>query len=382
MQQKIKILHFPIANSKGGITRYALNVWKEIDKSKFQFDFATLSPHLDFEDEIVSTGSKVYYISCSAEANQGQFVSEFCEVLKQEYDIVHLYTSWWKSYLVERLCINFQVPKVIVYAVNGGVDALRREYNFDEAIHKHEQVKSEFNESNATDFWACSKVAADFLYGEQIPREKIKLMSVPIDVENFGYDSEIRNKYRRKYNLENCFVMGHVGRFEYQKNHEFLIKVFYEVSQYISEARLLLLGDGKFMPEIKSQVKALGIEDKVIFLGKFEDVCDWWYQAMDVFCLPSRFEGLPAVLLEAQASYLPCVYSDLITDEAIINDNVSRMPLDIEIWKKKLIELSKKRSEGVREQHKDSSLCALRLRGRDIKSEIKHIEEEYLRGLL
>lgn len=382
MKQKIKVLLIPIRNSKGGITRYALNIWKAIDKEKFQCDFMTFSAYLDFADELVDAGCKIHYVSCYAEENEEQFVNEVRDILKQGYDIVHFFTNHWKSFLVEKICMELQIAKVIVHAVNGGVDVLPgNNHSLDEEVIKHEQKKSEFNEQYATDFWACSKVAADFLFGKQISREKIRIMPVPIELAKFGYDAEIRNKYRKKYNLENCFVMGHVGRFDYQKNHEFLIKVFYEVSKYVSVARLLLLGDGKLMPEIKSGVRELGIEDKVIFLGKFEDVCDWWYQAMDVFCLPSRFEGQPAVLIEAQASYLPCMYSDLITEDATVNDNASRLPLDIEIWKKKLLELSEKRNERDREQYKDSSLRALQKRGCDIKLEIEHIEEEYLRGL-
>lgn len=383
MQQKIKVLLIPIRNSKGGITRYALNIWGTIDKSKFKCDFVTFSSYLDFADELIDAGSKIHYVSCYAEENEEQFINEIRNILKQGYDVVHFFTNHWKSFLVEKLCMECHVPKVIVHAVNGGVDVLPgNNHSFDEETYKHEKIKSEFNESYGTDFWACSKLAADFLFGEQIPHEKIKIMPVPIDIAKFGYNAGIRSEYRKKYGLENCFVMGHVGRFEYQKNHEFLIKVFFEVLKHVSTARLLLLGDGKLMPEIKSQVRTLGIEDKVIFLGRFEDVCDWWYQAMDVFCLPSRFEGQPAVLIEAQASYLPCVYSDLITSDATVNENVSRISLDIEVWKEKLVELSRERSDEIREQRKEDSLCALRNRGCDIKLEIKHIEKEYLRGLL
>lgn len=383
MQQKIKVLQFPIANSKGGITRYALNIWKMLDKEKFQCDFATVNSYLDFEDELLAMGSKIHHIISRAEMDEEQFMSEFRNILKQGYDVVHLYTNYWKSFLVEKLCMEFQVHKVIVHAVNGGANVVQgNKEKFDEAMFRHEQVKARFNQLYATDFWACSKVAADFLFGEQIPRDKIKIMPVPIDLERFSFEPEVRSKYRKKYALENCFVIGHVGRFEYQKNHEFLIKVFYEVSKSVNSAKLLLLGDGKLMTEVKSQIKALDIEDKVIFLGKFEDICDWWYQVMDVFCLPSRFEGQPAVLIEAQASYLPCVYSDLITSEAIVNDNVFRLPLDVGVWKEKLIAMLGCCNDEVRKQHRESSLLMLQNRGCDVKLEIKNIEKEYLRGIL
>lgn len=383
MKRKIKVLQLPIRSSKGGITRTALSIWKMIDKEKFQYDFVTFSSYLDFAEELENAGSRIHYVSCYAEEDEEQFIKEICSILKQGYDVVHIYTNHWKSYLIEKLCMEMQVPKVIVYAVNGGVDVLPgNQHSLDEEREQHERVKAKFNESYATDLWACSKVAADFLYGEHISREKIKIMPVPIELEKYSFDAEIRNSYRKKYGLEKCFVIGHVGRFDYQKNHEFLIQVFYEAQQHISNAKLLLLGGGKLMSEIKFKVKELGIEDKVIFLGRLEDDYDWWYQVMDVFCLPSRFEGLPGVLLEAQASYLPCVYSDLITSEASINDNMSRIPLDVGTWVEKLVEISEKGNDNTREQHREDSLRVLRDRGRDVKLEIRHIEEEYLRGLL
>ncbi len=382
MQRKIKVLQFPIASSKGGITGYALNIWKNINKDRFQFDFATMSKSLDFADELTKSGCKIYYISCYAEDNKEQFINEFKNILAEgDYDIVHLHTKQWKSILAEQAAKELGIKKIIVHAHSTGVDALDEEKRNIE-IRLHNQVFEQLTEDVATDYWACSKLAADFLFGNKIPYTEIKIMPALIDLERYKFDLEIRNIYRRKYGLEDCFVIGHVGRFEYQKNHEFLIKVFSEVSKLVCSAKLLLLGTGKLMPEIKAQVEKLDIKDKVIFLGRLEGVCDWWYQVMDTFCLPSRFEGQPAVLIEAQTSYLPCIYSDSITSEATINDNVSRIPLDVDIWKEKLIELSKKENTEVRERYKDDSLKAVQNKGYNTKSGIRRIEKEYLGGIL
>lgn len=112
--RKIKILQFPIANSKGGITQYILQNWKFIDKAKFEFDFATMSKSLDFENELKKTGSKIYYISCYAEDNKEKFVREFTEILSNgNYDIVHLHTKQWKSFLVERIAKEAGIKKLL-----------------------------------------------------------------------------------------------------------------------------------------------------------------------------------------------------------------------------------------------------------------------------
>lgn len=379
--RKIKILQFPVADYHGGITRTMLNFWRRMDKERFECDFATMSKtRLVFEDELLDMGSKVHYLSCYAEENEEQFRKEFRNILKQGYDVVHLHTKQWNGFTAEELCMDENVPKVIVHAHNSCVEMVKDIEKYQYYVSRHEEVKKKFNDSLATDFWACSRWAGDFIFGEQIPHDKIKIMPVSIEMEKFCFDSDVRNAYRKKYELENCFVIGHVGRFAYQKNQEFLIRVFNEVLKQVRSARLLLLGDGTLMPEMKALARELDIEKKVIFLGGLDDVCNWWYQAMDVFCLPSRHEGQPGVMVEAQASYLPCVYSDLITSEATINDNVFRIPLEIAAWSNKLVELSEMRSDGERQSHAEDCQRRLRDRGCDISFEVKHLEDEYAKG--
>lgn len=370
--KKVKVLQFPIANSKGGITHYALDNWKWMDKSKFQCDFVTMSKKLDFADEILATGSRIFYISCYAEQNKEQFVKEFDKILSEGYDVVHLHTKQWKSFLVEELCKKHGIPKIIVHSHSTGIDTLdpiKREWE----VQQHEQVKKKFSVDMATDFWACSKAAADFLFGEQIPGDIIRIMPNAIDLSKFAYNQEIRSRYRREYGLENCFVIGHVGRFVYQKNHEFLIKVFYEVSKEICNARLVLLGEGELITKIQRQVEEYNLKNKVLFLGKRDDV-NYWYQAMDAFCLPSRFEGLPISMIEAQAAGLPCADSMEITEEVVITDHVVRLPLDVEMWREQLL--------NYREIVRKDDQMSLRNAGYDIQEQIKVIEKFYRGGVI
>lgn len=369
---KVRILQFPIANSNGGITHYALNNWKWMNKDIFQCDFATMSKRLDFEDEILATGSKVYYISCYAEEDEKQFQKEVREILANGYDIVHLHTKQWKSFIVEELCIEYGVPKIIVHSHNTGIDTLDPQKR-DFETRLHERMKQKFSVSLATDFWACSRLAAKFVFGKQIPQEKIAIMPNAIELDCFAFDQRVRIEYRKKYELENCFVIGHTGRFEYQKNHDFLIDVFTAVSKVIDSARLVLLGDGRRFPEIKSKVADLGLERKILFLGHRTDINNW-YSAMDLFLLPSKFEGLPIAAIEAQASGLSCLVSDRITEEVMINENVSMLPLEVGLWTEKILECHQ---NNYREENGKINLMK---EGYDIAMQIKIIENEYLSG--
>ncbi|MBR5598258.1 MAG: glycosyltransferase [Lachnospiraceae bacterium] len=371
---KIKILQFPIANSNGGITHYALNNWKFMDKDCFHCDFATMSKKIDFENEIIQTGSKIHYISCYAEDNKEQFRYEFEKILDERYDIVHLHTKQWKSFLVEQICKEKGVKKIIVHAHNAGIDTLDSKKR-DLEIKLHEETKRNFTEKMATDYWACSKKAGEFLFGEQIDKKKIKVMPNAIELDKFAFNSEVRKEYRRANEMEDYFVIGHIGRFVYQKNHDFLINVFYELTKEVDNIKLVLLGDGELLPEVKRKVKELKLENDVLFLGHRDDIYNW-YSAMDIFCLPSRFEGLPLSMIEAQASGVCCIASSEITEEVKICDNVSFLPLEQCKWKEKIMSLYSEYSldENKREKTPEKLVNA----GYNLRDQVKIIEKEYL----
>lgn len=367
---KIRILQFPIANTKGGTTEYVLNNWKYIDKSKFQFDFATISKTLDFEDELKEQGCKVYYISCYAEENKAKFIEEMNIILDQGYDVIHLHTNCWKSFLVEELAKKKGIPKIIVHSHNTMV-LEEDEEGRKKALVLHELKKSQLSEDLATDFWACSKMAAEWLFGNRIPEEKVVIMKNAIDVEKFQFDNNIRLKYRKELGLENSFVIGNVGRFVYQKNHEFLINVFIKLKKQKNNVKLLLIGIGPLEGKVLNKVNENNLNDDVIFLNKRVDI-NKLMQAMDIFCLPSRFEGLPITLIEAQAAGLKCITSENVSQGVEITDDIVRIPLDEEIWIEKIVKIA----EGYARCNNNGIISKA---GYSIQNQIKLLENLYCR---
>lgn len=369
MRRKIKILQFPIANSYGGITHYALNNWKYLDKNKFQCDFATMSAKLDFAEELEATGSKIHYISCYAEDNEKRFIKEINEILDKGYDIVHLHTKQWKSFLFEQICMERKVPRVIVHAHSTKCDAKEPEIRELET-RNHFCVRKRLSENIATDFWACSDEAADWLYGDRIPREKICVMKNAIEVEKFAFHQQTRDKLRREYGLENKFVMGNVGRLVYQKNQSFLIEAFARAYEKRQDLELILLGDGELRQNLEKQAAESGIAQAVHFLGKRENV-NAFYQMMDLFVLPSNFEGLPIALIEAQTAGLKCICSDYVSKDADLTGNTDFLPLDVNRWANEILEKCKSYE---RKNMAETVIHA----GYDIKAQIKEIERMYI----
>lgn len=373
--KKIRVLQFTVANSKGGSTQLILQWWKYIDRNRFHFDFVTMSKTLDFADKLEAEGSKVFYISCYAEDNEKKFTNEMRKILLEgDYDVVHLHTKFWKSFIVERLAKETGVRKIIVHAHNTGIDTSDEKKREGE-LEQHNTLLKKLTADIATDYWTCSKMAANFLFGNQIPENRVTLIKNAIELSRYGYNPKVRQEYRNKFGITDEFVIGNVGRLVYQKNQEFLIDVFYELfykDNFNKEFKLLLVGSGDREDEYKEIVKNRGLEDKVIFVGQRTDV-PGLLQAMDIFCLPSRFEGLGIVLIEAQASGLPCITSDIVPKDAIINDNVVQVSLDKYLWKKKILEYGKKEYSRKDERQK------LAAYGYDIEKQIKQIEDEYER---
>lgn len=367
--KKIKILQFPIANSYGGITHYALNNWKWMDKNKFQCDFATMSKKLDFADEILETGSKIHYISCYAEENREQFIKEVNQILDEGYDVVHLHTKQWKSFLMEEICLERKVLKIIVHSHSTRCDANDAEKRELET-KEHYRVRELFNENLATDFWACSKSAAEWLFGERIPENKIKIMNNAIETEEFVYKKDVRQRLRKEFGVEDKFVIGNIGRLVYQKNQEFLLDVFAKVAEFRKNVVLMIIGDGELKEKLQLQSQKLGIEEQVMFLGKRSDTNDL-YQMLDLFVLTSRFEGLPISMIEAQTAGLRCLCSDTVTREIDITGNVRLLPLVNTVWSKAI-------GEEVKEYTRENMYQIITEAGYNNLMQIKRIEREYL----
>ena len=327
--EKIKVLHFTIANTGGGITKFVLRLWKYIDKEHFHFDFVTMSKYLD--EALEAEGCKIYYLSVYAEDDREQFIKEVSEILDNGYDIVHLHTSWWRGFLLEDISRKKGIEKIIIHSHNTDVH-IKENQSRERARKLHFEQRELLTENKATDFIACSEEAAKWLYGDKISKENIHIIPYAIEIENYVYNDDIRECYRNKLGLNpNDYVIIHVGRFAYQKNHEFLLDVFRGILEQNQNTKLILVGIGELEEKIRKKVHQYNMDEKVLFLGKREDV-NCILQAADVFVFPSRFEGFGIVLIEAQAAGLKCVVSNEIPTIAKITNNIEFLPFDKNQW--------------------------------------------------
>lgn len=365
---KIKVLQFPIANARGGITQYALQNWEFIDKTRFQFDFATRSKSLDFADELIAQGCKIHYLSCSSEENEEQFIKEVNQILDEGYDVIHLHTSYWKGFLVEKLAVERKCPIIIVHSHSTMVEVLNEQQRI-QSIEVHNSYKHSLPLEYATHFTSCSNRAANWLFGEQIPRDRIQILKNAIDISKFGYSPSIRESYRELFGLQDCFVIGHVGRFTYSKNHIMLIEIFNEVFRKVPHARLMLVGSGELEAGIHQKIKDFELEDAVLFMGKRQDV-PLLLQSMDVFLLPSLFEGLGLALIEAQTAGLKCYASLGVPEEAKITPNLKFLNNSVSEWAKHIL-------EDVKGYSRVDMRSVVEERGYSLEKQIKVLEKLY-----
>lgn len=259
-------------------------------------------------------------------------------LITENYDYVHIHSDVANKLLISGLAARrAKVKKIIFHSHASGIDGSNRGLK----MFLHEMCRP-FLKFIGTDFVACSDVAANWMF-PNIPINKIILINNGIDLKEFRYNPLKRANERARLGLEESnLLIGHIGRFAYQKNHEYLISIFSEIIKYNPKARLLLVGTGPNKNKIVKMVNEKALQDYVIFYGTTKRVNDL-LQAMDVFVLPSHFEGLPIVGVEAQAAGLPVIFSDQITHEAKLIDSTEFLPIttdSIELWYKKINELS------------------------------------------
>lgn len=240
---------------------------------------------------------------------------------KGHYDVVHSHLDWFMNSYVCFLAMLAGIKKRIA--------------------HHHQAYSNNLLCSLmripcklfATHWLACGEAAAINGWGRNaLKKGKVTILPNAIDPERFRFNETVRHEIRTKYEIaENDFVVGHVGRFYPQKNHEFLIDIFAEFHKRTANAKLLLLGDGPLQEHIKQKVESLGLTNTVIFAGLQKDVAPF-YNAMDAFAFPSLWEGLPLVLVEAQYNGLCCFLSEHITKDACISPKAENLPLNLALW--------------------------------------------------
>lgn len=321
--EPIRIAHIVGKMMNGGVEAVVMNYYRHIDRNKIQFDFivdedSTCIPR----EEIESLGGRVYTVPPYQKL--GKYISALKSLFKENhYKIVHSHIntlSVFPLYAAKKAGVPVRIAHSHSTAAPG---------EWKKNILKY--TLRPFAKVYATHYAACSRYAGEWLFGRRsMKRGEVTIFNNAIDLDKFKYNENVRNEVRKELGLEGKFVIGHVGRFCYQKNQEFLIDVFEEIYKRNPDAVLILIGDGLDRKKIEEKAKTVpGIR----LLGNRNDV-DRLYQAMDVFVLPSRYEGLPVVGVEAQATGLPCVLSDKITEEAKMTESVTFQSIETcpEIW--------------------------------------------------
>ena len=365
MSEPIRILQVFASLDRGGAEAMIMNLYRKIDKEKIQFDFVVNDRDTEYahEKEITDLGGRIFRVPRFKLFNYSTYKKAWINLFENhpEWEIVH-------GHHTSPAFIYLSVAKrkkrlTIAHSHIAGTEKNIKSYS-KKLMRLPLRYISDY-------LFACSDKASKWMFGNR--SKKAHLINNSIDSAVFSYDECIRNKARKNLGIEDRFVIGHIGRFQTQKNHNFLIDVFYEVRKKNSHAVLLLIGDGDLRSSIKKKVESQGLEGSVLFLGVRSDIPELLL-AMDMFLFPSLYEGLPVTLMEAQASGLKILASDTITNEVAITDNVEFMSLNssAEVWADRIM----KYSNGY--ERKDTSQEIVSA-GYDIKSTAKWYENFMLK---
>lgn len=360
MSEPIRVLQVVTYMGRGGLETMLMNYYRNIDRNKVQFDFLThRDERWDYDDEIESLGGKIYHLP-----KLNPFIKSYLNALDKffkehkEYQIVHCHQD----------CLSGVVLKV---AKKNGVRftiAHAHSASQDKNLKYFIKVLAKKNIKKYSDkMFACGEEAGKWMF----ETDNFEVLNNAIDTDLYTYNKEKADKVKKEFSIENKFVVGHVGRFNYPKNHKFIIDVFNEVQKVKEDSVLMLVGDGDLRHEIEQKVQDLGLSEKVIFTGVRSDVNDL-IQGMDVFLFPSLYEGLGIVLIEAQAAGLKCIISDNIPKDGVLTDDVTCIGLDQSpaVWANEIL----KHQEYKRANNKE----IIKKANYDIKNNAKKLEQFYI----
>lgn len=372
MNQPIRILHVLGTTNLGGAESRIMDLYRHIDREKIQFDFLIHTTKEGFFDrEIKQLGGKIYYLPSFRVYNYFAYKKACREffISHNEYRAVqgHM-TSTASIYLP--VAKKAGVPITIAHARSAGVDKGMKGW-ITKLFRKNLNRKCDY-------MFACSDLAAKAVFGDKYYKQgDVCFIPNAVDTKDFAPNETIRKEIRKQYGLEDSFVIGHVGRFHYAKNHEFLLGIFAEFYKQNKQAKLFLLGDGPLRNEMEAKAVELGIAGNVIFAGNKNPVAPY-YQAFDCFLFPSRFEGMPGTVVEAQAAGLPCLIADTITSQVKVTELVNFLSLqkDVQIWSNQLEQIiSEKKLDRFNELQ-----IGLANTNYDVNNQVKRYEQFYLTG--
>lgn len=353
----------------GGVEAVVLNYFSFINRDKIQFDFICDSDSTDIPyEKIESMGGKVILIP--PYQNIFKYQRELKKVLKEgNYKIVHSHINTLSIFPL-RAAKKVGVPIRIAHS-----HSTSNKKEWKKNLVKN--ILKPFSKVYANKYMCCSELAGRWLFGnKEYDKGTVYLLNNAIDLDKYKYDEKIRNSKRKELKIKpSTFVVGHIGRFVEQKNHRFLIDIFNEIHKKNNDSLLLLAGQGPLMDEMKEKVHNLGLDVNVQFLGQRNDANEL-YQAFDLFLLPSLYEGLPVVGVEAQASGNLCYLSNDMTKETKVLDSTVFMSLksSAEEWANAIL-------NDAKSYKKHDTKEEVSKYGFNIEKEAKKLEEKYFEYL-
>ncbi len=351
----------------GGAESLIMNLFRNIDRSKIIFDFAVHTDNDGFYgEEVKKLGGRIYHFPKYRIINGIKFRKCWKSFFKEhqgEYQIIHTHHSSSVA-MILKIAKKYGLY-TIAHSHSAGWDKSLKGFGNRLLTHQTRYV--------ADHFFACSYNAGVAEFGKKVTNDasRFRIIANGIQTDKYVFNQRKRDEYRKLLNVSSdAHIYGHVGRFVYAKNHKFLIEVFSEILKKDKNSYLLLLGDGELKREIIDQVNSLGIQDNVLMPGLVNNVHDY-LQAMDYFIFPSNYEGLPLTLVEAQASGLRIMKSDVITDEINITDLVSALSIKESptLWAEKILELI--------EYNRENTLNLIVKSGFDVKNSVDYLSEFY-----
>ncbi len=310
----------------GGQEMFVVNVIRHMRHDGIVIDWMTpyYLENKNCENEVIKFGGRVYCLNMAFNPGQSRsnIIVPFNKFLKRHhYDVIHIHSGSISVLVLASIVARLNgIKKIIVHSHCAGV---KRDFKYKMLRLVSDPLMKLF----PTDYCACSLLAGEWKFPCSIVKNKMRIVKNGVDLKLFAPCDDVRDKIRKKYNIEtSTLLLGHVGRFSTQKNQEFTIRTLAKIKEMNVNCRLMFIGEGENLEDTRKLVRNLSLEDDVIFAGTVNNVYDYM-QAMDVFVLPSRWEGLPIVGIEAQAAGLPIVVSNEVTTEMKLVDNVVYLPI-------------------------------------------------------
>lgn len=365
--RKLRVLQVGMTRNLGGIETYLIEQFRHLDKSKIDYDFVNITGEYSicYDDEILASGSKIFKV-VSRHKNPLLHYWQWVTILLQHkgvYDVIVLNTNSMEYVFPLVLGKVFGIPVRVIHSHNSGFEnkqgLVRRLL-----VGMNKKLLS----WSANLRFACSRLAGRWMFGDK----PYHVIYNAIDIHKHDADDAVRAEMRQSFGLGEALTVLHVGRFSYQKNHTFLLDIFKEIHRIHQDSVLLLVGDTteetEYLFEVKRKIREYGLDDTVRLLGRRDDV-NRIMQAADVLVMPSFFEGLTVVGIEAQASDLPLILSDTVTHELGLLPSTRFISLDagIDIWAQAVIE--------AKRNHRQSRYDELKVAGYDIEHETKKVQQ-------